>query len=221
MTREGNVRVTGGTDVDPEVLATVPLPNAPEVLAGKSADVLRGFEYSDAPVDVGYSFRVDEGYWRYAQSRRDANALREEIQHGSPPLIRFWYRQSPRPLRDQQGRVSWDDPLSVEAGMAAVEVDATSRLLRFEVVPVETDESAARSPTIDWRPLFTSAGLEAERFTPAEPKALPLTVFDAQVAWTGSYPHAPQLPLRVEAASWHGRPVYFRIIMPWETSERA
>src|SRR5437016_7905423 len=57
-------------------------------------------------------------------------------------------------------------------------------------------------------------------FTPAEPQWISLAPFDARAAWTGFYPSAPEIPMRIEAASWRGRPVFFRVIGPWSKPER-
>jgi hypothetical protein len=54
----------------------------------------------------------------------------------------------------------------------------------------------------------------------AEPHWIPLVSFDARAAWIGSYTHAPEVPLRIEAASWRGRPVNFQVIGPWSRPER-
>jgi len=67
---------------------------------------------------------------------------------------------------------------------------------------------------------LAAAGLDMKRFTPAEPLWIPLVAFDAQAAWTGSYAHAPEVPIRIEAASWRGRPVNFQVIGPWSKPER-
>jgi serine/threonine-protein kinase len=40
--------------------------------------------------------------------------------------------------------------------------------------------------------------------------------FDTRAAWEGVYPESPDTAIRVEAASFRGRPVYFHIIPPWE-----
>jgi hypothetical protein len=53
--------------------------------------------------------------------------------------------------------------------------------------------------------LLIAAGLDMTRFAPAEPHWIPLVSFDARAAWTGSYAHAPEVPLRIEAASWRGK----------------
>ena len=41
---------------------------------------------------------------------------------------------------------------------------------------------------------------------------------DRRAAWTGRYPDAPEIPIRVEAAAFRGRPVAFRIVEPWTAS---
>jgi hypothetical protein len=39
-------------------------------------------------------------------------------------------------------------------------------------------------------------------------------------AWTGEWPGYNHRPLRVEAAAWHGRPVFFSLIGPWTNADR-
>ena len=43
--------------------------------------------------------------------------------------------------------------------------------------------------------------------------------FDARAAWTGTWPESGR-PLRVEAAVWRGKPVYFSLNGPWTTPTR-
>ncbi len=40
-----------------------------------------------------------------------------------------------------------------------------------------------------------------------------------RAAWTGQWPGTDR-PLRVEAAAWHGKPVFFRLIGPWTRPSR-
>ena len=47
---------------------------------------------------------------------------------------------------------------------------------------------------------------------------LPSSFADRRAAWEGRYPDAPEVPIRVEAASLRGRPVAFRIVEPWTTA---
>jgi serine/threonine-protein kinase len=43
---------------------------------------------------------------------------------------------------------------------------------------------------------------------------------DARAAWTGAAAVRPDVPLRVEAAAWRGRPVYFQLVWPWTRPQR-
>ena len=43
---------------------------------------------------------------------------------------------------------------------------------------------------------------------------------DARAAWTGSLAERPDIPMRIEAAAYRGKPVYFELIGPWTRPER-
>src|SRR2546422_8247125 len=72
-----------------------------------------------------------------------------------------------------------------------------------------------RASPPEWTALFAAAGLDPARFTPTEPKWTSLAAFDARAAWTGAYPEQPEIPLRIEAAAYRGKPVYFQLLEPW------
>jgi serine/threonine-protein kinase len=89
----------------------------------------------------------------------------------------------------------------------------------FYRVPPQIEASAASSkapwPAPDWNVFFAAAGLDQARFKPVEPEWTPSVMADARAAWLGNYPEAPGIPVRVEAASFHGRPVsYTEILSP-------
>ena len=46
------------------------------------------------------------------------------------------------------------------------------------------------------------------------------TPYDARAAWEGAYPDQPEMTMRVEAAAFRGRPVYFEIVDPWNQPTR-
>ena len=58
------------------------------------------------------------------------------------------------------------------------------------------------------------------KFRRVEPRWSPPTAFDEQAAWEGAYDEQPDLPLRVEAAAFRGRPVYFEVVHPWTRPAR-
>ena len=43
---------------------------------------------------------------------------------------------------------------------------------------------------------------------------------DTRAAWTGFYKDRADLPVRIEAASFHNRPVYFQVLWPWTPAAR-
>jgi serine/threonine-protein kinase len=43
----------------------------------------------------------------------------------------------------------------------------------------------------------------------------PLASWDTRAAWAGSVAEAPGVTVRVEAAAWRGRPVFFKLVWPW------
>ena len=68
--------------------------------------------------------------------------------------------------------------------------------------------------------LFTAAGLEPAGFQETEPAWLPPYYVDRRAAWTGELAELPGVELRVEAAAFQGKPVFFRLIGPWSRAER-
>ena len=60
-----------------------------------------------------------------------------------------------------------------------------------------------------------AAGLPMADFRPEEPQWIRAPAWDARGAWTGVYPDAQRTPVRIEAAAWRGRPVFFEIIPGW------
>src|SRR5262249_36553663 len=111
------------------------------------------------------------------------------------------------------------DPAMNISGMIKVELDPQGRLISFAAVPPQRETSSAPPQPLDGTALLTAAGLDPARFQPAEPQGAPLAGFDQRAAWTGTFPDDPN-PLRVEAASWHGKLVFFSLITPWTRPER-
>ena len=73
---------------------------------------------------------------------------------------------------------------------------------------------------MDWSPLFTQARLDAARFQPVPPRWTPPFYSDARAAWVGTDAARPDLPLRLEAAAYRGRPVFFQMVWEWTRPER-
>jgi hypothetical protein len=139
-----------------------------------------------------------------------------------PSVLQFWYRQSPRTLLSNAwtARVSPNNPPVVESGMAGVRFDMQGRLLAFYAVTPQVETAKRPAPSADWSVFFSSAGLDPARLRPAEPEWTPPFYSDARAAWVGTYPERPDIPIRLEAAAYRGRPVSFQIVAPWTRPDR-
>jgi hypothetical protein len=103
--------------------------------------------------------------------------------------------------------------------MTLVRLDPQGRLLAFDAVPDQV-EPAGTASAPSWAAMFHAAGLDEPRFSPTTPTRTPLNYADTRVAWTGELPDRPGVAIRIEAASYRGRPVYFDLIGPWSRPER-
>ena len=195
----------------------VPLPKTPDALAVRAQEVIAGVGYPDRPRDRTYGFSFNRAYVDYLAKNASATKW-EPLGTTRQGAIRFWYRQSPRPLvphRITEVFATSFDPPALVSGMVAVELDPEGRLRRFEAVPPKFDDLGLPEKEPDWRPLFAEAGLDLERFEPAEPVWIPVTFADRQAAWKGAHPDDQEEIVRVEAAAYRGKPVAFRMVDPW------
>jgi Protein kinase domain len=201
-----------------QMIGHVAMENSPDVLAQKGRDLARALGYTAKPSGTARGFMYDHDYVQYVE-RTDKSAHRwARLAAGQPPPIVFWYRESPRPLVPEAfgvGMVTPSDPPPIVSNMVSVFLDPQGRLVEFDAMPPQVEGPAAGAPAPDWKRLFEAAGLDMARFTATAPQWTPLGSFDARAAWTGSYPSGAPGALRIEAAAWRGKPIYFQIIGPW------
>jgi hypothetical protein len=198
----------------------VPLELPPDALAQRARDILRSTGHSEPTVDTAMGFRMGRDFLRYIAEHDKSKTRWDHLETGA---FMFWYRGSPEPLAagnifsdaPMQGVVWTDDPPLDMSGMTLVRLNPLGRLTQLIVVPpqVERSTSAALSP--DWTPLFSAAGLDRSTWQPAQPAWTPPVYSDARAAWTGSLAERPATPMRIEAAAYRGKPVYFELIGPW------
>ncbi len=194
---------------------------SPEALGQKASEILSRLGYPDAPYDSAHGFGQEAAAIRYFEEKEKPKSW-EDVLTGRPPLVFFWYRTSPQRMLvldvDSDlltpGIVGIWKPPSTLAGMANVGLDARGRLNFLQVLPPEVAEPPKQARAPDWDALFEAAGLERVRFQPAAPTWTSLAASDARMAWTGTWPDTAR-PLRVEAAAFQGKPVYFTLIGPW------
>jgi Protein kinase domain len=205
------------------------LENPPEVLAARARDIVSQLGYSDKPEDSAYSFRVDtDEHVKYVREHDKTPTRWNSLATDRPSPVLFWYRQSPRQMRPEgffssggDGSVTTFDPPMEVVGMVSVTVDMRGRLTHLEAVPPQHEEPSSEVPASNWSALFAAAGLDPAFFHPATPEWTPLAWGDGRAAWTGLFPGPENLSVRIEAASYRGRPVYFDAIYPWTRPERS
>ena len=198
-----------------QITEKIPLENPPEALARDARTLLASLGYTTRPVDRAWGFSYDDQYRNYLGRHATEAAARWKAAVGQPPLITFWYRESPSPApaeRNVNVEVSYTDPPLERSGMIRLRLDPNGKLTQLEGVPQQVEAPVAAAP-FDWNKLFQAAGLDMTHFHAAEPQWTPLANWDQRAAWTAD-------SLRVEAAAWRGRPVWFRMIGPWTVAGR-
>ncbi len=214
------------------LIDVTPFEQPPEALARQARQIIAQLGYPARPTDTAHGFDYDRQYLNYVRRQVPAGERWQRLRESRPAAIFFWCRESPRQLvrmgwsihagnEPEVGRVKEDDP-PPKPGMVSIRLDMQGRLIRFSAEPPQLDPvpSPAPSEQADWARLFTAAGIDAARLTPTEAQWTPPNAFDARAAWTGTFPEWPDLALRVEAATWHGRPVYFEVLGPWATPDQ-
>ena len=196
----------------------VPLSKPPVILVDRAKQFAQSLGY-ESGIDSAYAFAV-ANYLNYAGSDKSIGT-RERFASGTPAALHFWYRSSPTVMipTGNRSRVSQDDPPLLISGMTTVVLDPEGRLVRFSAVAPQVDTASTPKP-VDWKPMFDAAGLDFAAFKPAASQWTPPLYADTRVAWVGPQPGLDGTELRIEAAAYGGRPVYFYPVAPWTTPTR-
>jgi len=208
-------------------LAKMQLELTPEVLTQKSREIIARLGYAEHPEDSASDLYYQGDFQEYVEKNDKPRPNWDTVLAARPSLLGFWYRQSPDDMmaegfRDQlmnPGFVTRDDPAQVLSGMVNVELDSRGLLTYFQAIPPQKENSTAPPVNFDWSVAFTAAGLDPTKFQKADPVWNSLADSDARMAWTGSWPGTTR-PLRIEAASWHGKPVFFSLVSDWTKPDR-
>ncbi len=199
----------------------------PEVLTQKAREIIAQLGHSNRPLDSASDFQQDDDFQHYVEKNDEPHPNWDAVLTARPSVLDFWYRQSPVEMvttnfRDQlmnPGIVTRDDPPTTLSGMINVELDPQGRLTYFQAIPPQKESSNVPLAAFDWNICFTAAGLDRTQFQKTEPVWNSLASSDTRMAWTGVWPGTKR-PLRVEAASWRGQPVFFSLIGDWKKPER-
>jgi predicted Ser/Thr protein kinase len=211
-------------------LEKMALEQTPEVLTQKSHEIIARLGYTGRPADSAFGLDYDGDFQDYVE-KNDKPPHWDAVLAARPSLLQYWYRQSPDTLvawtfRENSltpGIVTKSDPPTVLSGMINLVLDPQGRLTYFQAIPPqkqeEKKEAAARAEPFDWNILFAAAGLDPSKLQPAQASWTSLAASDVRTAWTGSWPGTTR-PLRVEAAAFQGKPVFFSMIGDWTKPER-
>ena len=169
-------------------------------------------------------FALDPSTCADVAAASDARPTRwNGLRTGDPPVVlSSGTAQSPRPL----GR-----PGRQRAASAGTTRRRSSRGWRREVRPARPADrvlwcrrrsrrAAPASPAPPTGPPLLEARLDPAKLRAVEPQWTPPFFSDARAAWEGAWPERPDIPIRVEAAAYRGRPVWFEIVNPWTRPER-
>ena len=204
-------------------IGLAPLPKSADALTDSARELIRQFGYGDQPADSDSSFVRAYDFLRYRAVHEPSPQRVSDLAKAELGPMNFWYRQSPRAMvpNDSSGDVSQTDPAIDVPGMVYVELNASGRLLKLHALPPRVEDAKGPWPDPDWTALFAAAGLDMKRFTLSGPKLLPPVPFDARAEWDGTGVQDPAAPLHVTAATYHGKPVYFDVLGPWNRPEAA
>ena len=201
---------------------------SPDVLTAKANDIIRSFGYTDSPVDTAQGFELMRDYLQHIAETVKTPQRWDVLKQDEPPALMFWYRQNPRTLVTFSpvenlvyGRIQPDEPPMTASGGRSIELSPQGNMLVFQATPPQVDEPLTEPPTApDWSKLFVAAGLNQSQFKAVPPRWYPLAWGDSRAAWEGTWPNHPEIPLRLEAAGYRGRPIFFTTISPWDKPTR-
>jgi len=195
-------------------VALYPVEKSPEVLEDRAREIAARAGYAQV-ADYAWWFARNYDYLLYRNRMKMSYPHGQPITGSNPGALGFVFRQSPELMvpNNSAARMQFSDPPFETSGMATLILDSTGRLRTLIAVPRQTDlPTPAEEP--NWQELFLAAGLDISRFKPAPPRWLAPEPFDVQRGWDGTY-EGDSTPVHVLAASYHGKPVVFRVITPW------
>jgi predicted Ser/Thr protein kinase len=209
-------------------MAKIDMPDSSEVLAQRARDIVHQLGYTAPAVDSAGRFEWDDDYLEHLDHAGGEHPNWDLVLKNRPSLINYWRRQSPDYLVATEihsnlmtpGIVTLNDPPPTLSGMVSATLDPQGRLVQFSALPPQKDDSPPATQPYDWKQLFDVAGLDMTQFHSAPPQWTSLGTSDQRAAWTGVWPGTSE-PVRVEAAAFHGKPVFFQLLNEWDKPDSA
>jgi len=203
------------------------VPYSSEILAQKARDMVQELGYTNPPADSAEGFVFNDDYIDYLHDNPRVRTSWDAALKGRPAVLMYWLRESPAEMvatdvKDSSlvpGIVDRSDPPPIMSGMVRISLDPQGRLDYFEAIPPQNEKSSEPFTPLDWNVLFRVAGLDPAQFKSVPSTWNSLAASDARAAWIGTWP-GTSYPLRIEAAAWRGKPVFFALIGDWTKPNR-
>jgi serine/threonine-protein kinase len=201
----------------------VPVEKAPAVLEDRARELIKRLTAGEEPEDSAAGLDADSAYFRHVRESDSSPGRWDSLGLGDPPVVGFYFRQSLHPLISTAptGQVSWTNPpIALLSGNAGVRLDMRGRLLSFYSIPPQVESEEGRVSETEWSSLLAETGLDVAKLRTVPSRWTPPFYVDTRVAWEGTYPNRPDIPIRIEAAAYRGRPAVFYVVAPWTRPER-
>ncbi len=185
-------------------------------LQENAREIIAEFGY-DGPVR-GRVAQFDFDFPEFQHLNEESVSMLDELARPSQTLVTFHYRQSPGNLTTANffGAVRATLP-PPRPGDVNITLDLRGKLLSLRVRPPEVDFSVDTAAETNWSALFDAAGLDESEFAETEPTVQPTVFADDRRAWSGQLADVTESPaVRIEAAAYRGRPVYFEMFRPFD-----
>jgi serine/threonine-protein kinase len=207
------------------VLGRAGLTERPDALDKVARDIIDDLGYDLTPKDRAYGFEYDKEYLWALRMERNKPSYSEQGMRTEQSGMYFWYRQSPEyliPVARSSWQVSAADPSPTLPGMVGIRLKGNGNLIEFRAVPGKSSNQGDALKGIDWARLFERAGLRFGLFSIQKDEdfiEVPPVSVDSRFVWEGTIPKHDS-NVRVEAASYNDKLVYFRIFEKKPLPER-
>jgi hypothetical protein len=193
------------------------LVKSPAVLADKAEQIIATLRHAPSGPEHWQGFAIDRGYLEHAARTEDRRRTWEALPTGRPPAICFWYRTGGEHLALPAllGEPLPTQAFPIDSAMVTVRLDGQGRLLQYVAMPDRRGLPSETAQRVNWSALFAWAGLPMAKLDATEPIRQPPMYADTLAAWQGTDAESTAMPIRVEAASVGGRPVFFEVVPPW------
>ena len=213
--------VFAGVSQRTSLAGRTPLDDPPAVLINRAEATDRLVGYADPVGDTASGFMAFDDYRQWLRSRplgptQVGRVVEREIRPASCSGTAAVRARSCRSTRTPSRWTIRRRSKQACARSCSIRVDACSDSGRCR-------HSSTRAPVLrctSWNTLFEAAGLSMSSFVEATPQWAPPDYADVRAAWTGPHPTVKDVTLRIEAAAYRGKPVFFDVIGPWTDPER-